>query len=174
MSAHESYESVQHTSKIRMAAERMTKNEREYNQLHNHHLDSDTSTEVDVWYTDGDLKPFLRRRRSIWSKLERYRWLLDTVLLLIIVGLLFEKRWNYDDHKTSRYEIGGDMTGFAPTCKLTQEKTGNSADQTQSRSRSRPSGLTQSLHRKTHSISGVTQLSKPGSTSFLVGLSCIT
>jgi hypothetical protein len=173
MSAHESYESLQHTSKIRMGAGRMTKNG-EYNKLHNHHLDSDTSTEVDIWDTDCDLKPFLRRRRSIWSKLERYRWLLDTVLLLIIVGLLVEKRWNYDDHKTSRYETGGDMTGFAPTCKLTQEKTGNSADQTQSRSRSRPSGLTQSLHRKTHSISGVTQLRKPGSTSFLVGLSCIT
>jgi hypothetical protein len=173
MSAHKSYESLQHASKITMGAESMTKNKGEYDQLDNHH-DSESSTEVDIWDTDGDLKPFLRRRRSIWSRLEKYRWLLDTVLLLIIIGLLVEKRWNYDDHKTSRYEIGGDMTGFAPTCKLIREKTGNSADQTQSRSRSRPSGLIQSLHRKTHSISGVTQLSKPGSISFLVGLSYIT
>jgi hypothetical protein len=118
MSAHKSYESLQHASKITMGAESMTKNEGEYGQLDNHH-DSESITEVDFWDTDGDLKPFLRRRRSIWSRLERYRWLLDTVLLLIIVGLLVEKRWNYDDQKTSRYEIGGDMTGFAPTCKLT-------------------------------------------------------
>jgi hypothetical protein len=36
MSAHKSYESLQHTSKITMGAERMTKNEGEYNQLDNH------------------------------------------------------------------------------------------------------------------------------------------
>jgi hypothetical protein len=173
MSAHELHESLQHASKIRMGAERMTKDGGEYNQLDNHHRDSDTSTEVDIWDTDGDLNPFLRRRRSIWSRLGSYRWLLDTALLLIIVGLLVEKRWKDGEHKTSRYEIGGDMTGFAPTCKLTQEKTGNSADQTQSRNRSQPSGLIRSLHQKTHSISGVTQPSKPGLTLFLVGLSCI-
>jgi hypothetical protein len=40
---------------------------------------------------------------------------LNTSLLLIIVALLVEPRWQRMRHK---YEFAGDLTGFAPQCEF--------------------------------------------------------
>jgi hypothetical protein len=50
------------------------------------------------------------RRRRMWTALMSVRSLLDTVLLLIILGLLLERGWQ----RTPWFEFGGDITGFAP------------------------------------------------------------
>ena len=134
MSAHESHESLQCMLQAEMDAGRTNKEGR-YNQLDHHDHGFDPTAETRNWDTESDLKPMLRRRRSIWLRLKENRWLLDTALLLIILGLLVEKRWKHDDHKSHQYEVTGDMTGFAPTCEFTLEKTRNKADQIQSRSR---------------------------------------
>ncbi|KAK3379122.1 hypothetical protein B0T24DRAFT_519859 [Lasiosphaeria ovina] len=42
------------------------------------------------------------------------RSLLDTALLLIIVGLLFERGWHKQKHPSPAFEFTGDITGFAP------------------------------------------------------------
>ena len=44
-----------------------------------------------------------------WSS---WRWLLDTALLLVIVGLLLDRR--RQDGKPAQFEGAGDLTGFAP------------------------------------------------------------
>lgn len=50
------------------------------------------------------------RRRHICSALMSMRSLLDTVLLLVILGLVLDRRWR----KSAALEFGGDITGFAP------------------------------------------------------------
>ncbi|KAL2018655.1 hypothetical protein VTK56DRAFT_490 [Thermocarpiscus australiensis] len=50
------------------------------------------------------------RRRRIWSAVTSIRSMLDTVLLLVILGLLLERQW----HRLPQFEIAGDITGFAP------------------------------------------------------------
>ncbi|KAK4233880.1 hypothetical protein C8A03DRAFT_47664 [Achaetomium macrosporum] len=50
------------------------------------------------------------RRRRLWSAVMSIRSLLDTVLLVVIVGLLLERGWQ----RPARFEIGADITGFAP------------------------------------------------------------
>lgn len=53
------------------------------------------------------------RRQRIWSALMSVRSLLDTVLLVIILGLLLERGWQ----KPAWFEVGGDVAGFAPRSK---------------------------------------------------------
>ncbi|KAF2006925.1 hypothetical protein P154DRAFT_558871 [Amniculicola lignicola CBS 123094] len=56
------------------------------------------------------------RRRGFWARVEGLRWMIDTALLLVIFGLLAEKLWEKDDdRRRHRYELTGDLTGFAPT-----------------------------------------------------------
>ncbi|KAF2712415.1 hypothetical protein K504DRAFT_480087 [Pleomassaria siparia CBS 279.74] len=56
-----------------------------------------------------------RRRKGIWNRVMRYRWVFDTALLLVILGLLVDNRWSKaKKQKGHRYELGGDITGFAP------------------------------------------------------------
>lgn len=50
------------------------------------------------------------RRRQIWSIVMSLRSLVDTILLLVILGLLLDREWQ----KPSWFEVGGDITGFAP------------------------------------------------------------
>ena len=52
------------------------------------------------------------RRNQFRSMLSSWRWLLDTALLLVIVGLLLDRRWQ--DPRHARFEGAGDLTGFAP------------------------------------------------------------
>jgi hypothetical protein len=56
----------------------------------------------------------LSRKRRVWAAIMSIRSLLDTVLLLLILGLLLDRQgW-----RSSLFEVGGDITGFAPRCKL--------------------------------------------------------
>jgi hypothetical protein len=94
--------------------EKKTKNSQKYNTLRNLDNESDTSTEVGDWDAEDVERSQRTRRSSIWTKLKRCRWLLDTGLLLVIVGLLAEKRWTHSHNH--QYEFAGDITGFAPKC----------------------------------------------------------
>lgn len=82
---------------------------------------SDSSTEVDEWDPEIESKAQLRRKRKgVWKKLAKWRWLVDTLILVelvVILGFLAEKRWaKHVQHKNHRYELTGDITGFAPRC----------------------------------------------------------
>jgi hypothetical protein len=88
------------------------KDDLRYNALRNIDARSETSnTEVEDWDTEGDVK--LPRRKTFWKRVKSWRWLLETGLLLTILGLLVEKRWQ-KHHKSHAFELGGDITGFAP------------------------------------------------------------
>ncbi len=53
------------------------------------------------------------RKRRVWVAAMSIRSLVDTVLLLLILGLLLDRQgW-----RSSLFEVGGDITGFAPRCK---------------------------------------------------------
>jgi F0F1-type ATP synthase assembly protein I len=54
------------------------------------------------------------RRRQIWSTVMSLRSLVDTILLFVILGLLLDREWQ----KPSWFEVGGDITGFAPKSKV--------------------------------------------------------
>ena len=96
------------------ATKESPKRHQRYDALRNVVDDGDSSTEVDEdWDTENAVRP-RRRRTTIWRWLRRYRWMLDTILLLVIVGLLVEKRWQRHV-KSHVYELAGDITGFAPT-----------------------------------------------------------
>lgn len=58
----------------------------------------------------GMVERAVSRRRRIWSAVMSIRLLLDTLLLFVILGLLLEHGWQ----KPSWFEMGGDITGFAP------------------------------------------------------------
>lgn len=55
----------------------------------------------------------LSRRQRIWSTLMSIRSLLDSVLLLVILGLVLDR----GSQRQSWFEVGGDITGFAPKSK---------------------------------------------------------
>jgi hypothetical protein len=123
ITVHESCSSLYDIS-IKMATGNM-KDQGEYDTLRNLYHGSDSITEVGDWDAESDLRLRLQRRKTIWRKLAGYRWLLDTVLLLVIVGLLVDKRWKHHSHKSHTYEGVGDITGFAPTCEFSTEGYGN-------------------------------------------------
>jgi hypothetical protein len=52
----------------------------------------------------------LSRRQRMWSAVASIRSLIDTVLLLVILGLVIER----GSQKPASFEVGGDITGFAP------------------------------------------------------------
>jgi hypothetical protein len=55
----------------------------------------------------------MARRQRIWAAVMSIRSLVDTVLLVVILGLLLEREWQ----RPSWYEVGGDITWFAPKSK---------------------------------------------------------
>jgi len=57
------------------------------------------------------------KRRTCLTILNQARWFLDTILLLVIVGLLLRDQSQKADLSTSEHEVGGDMTGVGPHCK---------------------------------------------------------
>ena len=118
MPAFAPYKSMHDVSQIEIGETRM-QNDQRYNALRNLDDQSDSSTEVGDWEAEGDEKSRQIRRRTFWGRLKRYRWLLDTSLLLVIVGLLAEKSWRHSHGH--QYEFAGDITGFAPECKSAQE-----------------------------------------------------
>jgi hypothetical protein len=56
------------------------------------------------------------KRAAFLSILSQTRWLLDTVLLLVIVWLLVRDQSQKAIPKTSENEVGGDFTGVGPHC----------------------------------------------------------
>ncbi|OLN92793.1 hypothetical protein CCHL11_06693 [Colletotrichum chlorophyti] len=58
---------------------------------------------------------------KVCGAFHRWRWLVDTTLLLIIVGLLLERRGLRTPVRDKRLEPAGDLTGFAP--EFTQQIT---------------------------------------------------
>lgn len=78
----------------------------------------DSSTEVDESLL-GDEKPWNRddlhtrtRRRTFWSRLGRWRWVVDTTLLLVILGFVARDQLRPTQQYTMDY--GGDFTGVGP------------------------------------------------------------
>ena len=57
------------------------------------------------------------KRIACLSTLKEARWFLDTVLLLVIVGLLLRDQSQKANLKTSEREVGGDFTGVGPHCR---------------------------------------------------------
>ncbi|KAF2733050.1 hypothetical protein EJ04DRAFT_513488 [Polyplosphaeria fusca] len=86
------------------------KDDKRYTQVRTIDDESEPGTEVEDW--NAGEAPSRSRRRGFWAKAKRYRWIVDTALLLVILGLLVEKRWT--KHRSHRYEVTGDITGFAP------------------------------------------------------------
>jgi hypothetical protein len=97
------------------------KDEHQYDSLKDVDDHSESSTEVEELEPQSEKT---RRRRNssrgVWKKVKGCRWMIDTVLLLVIFGLLVERIWE-DTRSRSRdgshrYEFTGDLTGFAPQC----------------------------------------------------------
>jgi hypothetical protein len=57
------------------------------------------------------------KRIACLSTFKEARWFLDTVLLLVIVGLLLRDQSQKVHLKTSEREVGGDFTGVGPHCR---------------------------------------------------------
>lgn len=57
------------------------------------------------------------KRKTCLSSLNQARWFLDTILLLVIVGLLVRDQSQRAIPKTSETEVGGDFTGVSPHCR---------------------------------------------------------
>jgi hypothetical protein len=84
-----------------------------YNALRNMDGHSDLSTKAGEYDVEDSVQP-KRRKKTVWKRVKGYRWILGTALLLVIVGLLVEKRWQRHT-KGHLYELARDITGFAPT-----------------------------------------------------------
>lgn len=153
------YKSMHDVSQVEIGESKM-KSDQRYNALRNLDDQSDSSTEVGDWDAERDERPRQTKRRSTWEGAKRYRWLLDTGLLLVIVSLLVEKRWKHNHGH--RYEFAGDITGFAPKCRRHQKQQTHATDMFQSHSRSSPSHQIQSSHRRMHLISGIRMFNKRG------------
>jgi hypothetical protein len=112
MPAFAPFKSTHDVSQLELGEDATMKDDLRYNALRNIDARSESSsTEVEDWDTEGDEK--LRTRRTIWARIKAWKWLLDTSLLLIIVGLLLDRRWK-PHNKSHAFELAGDITGFAP------------------------------------------------------------
>lgn len=95
--------------------------------------DSDLDVTMDLNESDYLRPPVATRRgrpqwRRWWperssSHVGAFRWGVDALLLLVIVGLLVERQWGRGSVPPApapdrpRHEGSGDVTGFAPQCK---------------------------------------------------------
>ncbi|KAL1980703.1 hypothetical protein VTN96DRAFT_3620 [Rasamsonia emersonii] len=95
--------------------------EHEYHDLHSGSSHNGSSTEVEeslLSEKEDDWQPKRGgQRRRTWKgrvleKIKSNWWIVDTSLLLIIIALLVEPRWQ--KWKKIEYEFAGDVTGFAP------------------------------------------------------------
>ncbi|KAI0128036.1 hypothetical protein BJ170DRAFT_400036 [Xylariales sp. AK1849] len=83
--------------------------------------DDRSSTEVESLmdgekqWQDVDLQRPVRKSRTgrVCAVLNSYRWLIDTTLLLVILG--FVVRSQLREKPLNPYDFGGDMTGFGPS-----------------------------------------------------------
>lgn len=54
------------------------------------------------------------RRKTLLSTCKTYRWLIDTSLLLVIVGLLSVLVWDRRTASEYRWQVGGDISKGGP------------------------------------------------------------
>jgi hypothetical protein len=109
--------------------------EHKYDNIHldaeaDHDIDQSSNTEVEEeslvgdekqWHADNYQRYGQRSKRSkcasIFSSL---RWMIDTFLLLVILGLLLKDRWQKPSNQgyfaDGGKDIGGDITGVGPKC----------------------------------------------------------
>ncbi|GKT65086.1 hypothetical protein ColTof4_07474 [Colletotrichum tofieldiae] len=96
------------------------------------HDDSMTEVSVSLLSDDGkqwkraDIEDGRRTTQPSWcartrSFCQRWRWLADTFMLFVIIGLLLERRGLQTTPRDKRLEPVGDLTGFAP--EFTQQIT---------------------------------------------------
>lgn len=105
----------------------MAKDQRENKQYDSLRADDndDVLSDLDVFEKDYLQQPRPRRERVLAAlQLQPYRWLLDIVLVLAVIGLLVERHHQGSSTGAGtsppsehRYEGTGDLTGFAPRCK---------------------------------------------------------
>jgi hypothetical protein len=119
MTALAPFQSMHHIAQFELGKAITMKDDLRYNALQNADAHSDSSsTEVEDWDTEGDVKP--PPRKTLWTRARAFKWLLDTGLLLVIFGLLVERQWRHHTNSHA-FELAGDVTGFAP--KFTQQIT---------------------------------------------------
>jgi hypothetical protein len=72
----------------------------------------------------GEFEKFDQRTQKYraWDRIKSNAWILQTNLILLVVVLLVERRW-HDHVETDKYELTGDLTGFAPRCRLHHART---------------------------------------------------
>lgn len=90
------------------------------------HYDSKSSTEVDEsligdkhhWDSIALGSPERRRRNTCISAFHAFRWLIDTILLLVILTLLviLLLRSEPNGARPNSRQVGGDYTGAGPSC----------------------------------------------------------
>jgi hypothetical protein len=113
------FQSMHHVPQFELGKAITMKDDLRYNALQNADAHSDSSsTEVEDWDTEGDVKS--PPRKTLWTRARAFKWLLDTGLLLVIFGLLVERQWRHHTNSHA-FELAGDVTGFAP--KFTQQIT---------------------------------------------------
>lgn len=61
------------------------------------------------------------KRVRCLSILKEARWFIDTILLVFIVVILLRGQSRNTTPKTSEHEVGGDITGLGPHCKILQQ-----------------------------------------------------
>ncbi len=94
--------------------------------LHDDSDDALSGTEVDESLMEDEKSwhPTRRsRRRTCLQLFKSYRWMIDTFLLLVIIGLLLLLRQEWashdrSDYPRSSYQLGGDFTGAGPHCEF--------------------------------------------------------
>lgn len=80
-----------------------------------------SATEVDESLI-GDEKAWhhqrASKRKSCMAIFKSYRWIIDTTLLLVIIGLLLLLRneWGHHEPPSAELQIGGDYSRAAVTC----------------------------------------------------------
>ena len=99
------------------------KDDHEYDALKGADHDSGSNTEVEELEQQNartsrrHRRNHHHRRRGFFQKAQRWNWVLDIILLLVIFGLLAEKIWETTRSKGGHaYEFAGDLSGFAPRC----------------------------------------------------------
>lgn len=81
--------------------------------LSNTQVDDSLMGDDKLW-SEKDLRPRTRRNK-FYSILRSCRWMIDTSLLLIILGFIVREQWRTPE--VNEWQIGGDMTGVGPKCK---------------------------------------------------------
>lgn len=92
--------------------------------LEDHHSDSSTEVAESLlgdeknWDAEDQQRSMPRSRTSrFMSRLKSSRWMVDTALLLVILGLLVRQQFGSNSKgSANEWDFGGDFTGVGPRC----------------------------------------------------------